>query len=188
MKARVFFRSVYHGARLACTPAARLGRDAVPADDPVIISLTTIPSRLPYLHLTIKSLLDQRVGFDRILLWVHRDLEDALPPKLARLQGERFAVRYSETTEPHRKLVETLKLHPERIIVVCDDDMMYPRDWLQRLMECWRRTPGDIVAHTSDDGIRDLRRLRRCGHPRLSRCRPDWTSRHDAAQPDPSRC
>ncbi len=147
MKARVFLRSVFHAARLTCTPAGKLGRRVAPAAEDVIVSLTTIPSRLGSLHLTIKSLLDQDVAFDRIILWVHRDSRNALPAALAALVGERFEIRYSETTEPHRKLVETLKVFPGRIIVTCDDDMMYPRDWLRRLLESWRQTPGDIVAH-----------------------------------------
>ena len=78
---------------------------------------------------------------------MHQDLKDSLPALLDELQGERFEIRYSATTEPHRKLVETLKLHPDRVIVTCDDDMMYPKDWLFRLLESWRQTPDEIVAH-----------------------------------------
>jgi hypothetical protein len=38
-------------------------------------------------------------------------------------------------------------LYPDRIVVTCDDDMMYPKDWLFRLLESWRHTPDDIIAH-----------------------------------------
>lgn len=142
-----FFRSIFTTARLSCISENRLGNNARPAAVDVIISLTSIPSRLAVLHLTIKSLLDQKISFEKIILWLHQDLQDKLPAALEKLQGERFEIRYCATTEPHRKLVETLKLYPDRVIVTCDDDMMYPDDWLARLLESWQHTPDDIVAH-----------------------------------------
>ena len=147
MKIKTFFRSVFSSVRLACISGDQLGKNASPAMVDVVISLTSIPSRLSALHLTIKSLLNQGVSFEKIVLWLHQDLKDNLPTALQNLQGKRFEIRYCATTEPHRKLVETLKLHPDRIIVTCDDDMMYPDDWLLRLLESWQHTPDDIVAH-----------------------------------------
>ena len=147
MKAKSFFRSIFTSAKLACISNDQLGKNASPAEVDVIISLTSIPSRLSSLHLTIKSLLNQSISFEKVVLWLHQDLKDNLPPGLQKLQGKRFEIHYGATTEPHRKLVETLKLHPDRVIVTCDDDMMYPRDWLFRLLESWRHTPDDIVAH-----------------------------------------
>ena len=147
MKAKSFFRSVFTAARLACISSGQLGKNASSAEVEVVISLTSIPSRLSSLHLTIKSLLNQSKSFEKIILWLHQDLKGELPPGLEKLQGKRFEIHYSATTEPHRKLVETLKLHPDRIIVTCDDDYMYPEDWLFRLLESWRHTPTEIVAH-----------------------------------------
>ena len=147
MKLKAFFRSIFSTVKLSCISDDQLGKNAGPAMVDVIISLTSIPSRLSTLHLTIKSLLNQGVSFEKIILWLHQDLENNLPPALERLQGKRFEIRYSTTTEPHRKLIETLKLYPDRIIVTCDDDVMYPADWLFRLLESWKHTPDDIVAH-----------------------------------------
>jgi hypothetical protein len=147
VKAKSFFRSVFTSARLACISDDQLGKNASPAGVEVVISLTSLPSRLSSLHLTIKSLLNQSISFEKVVLWLHEDLKNNLPPSLDKLQGKRFEIHYSATTEPHRKLVGTLKLHPDRVIVTCDDDMMYPKDWLFRLLESWRHTPDDIVAH-----------------------------------------
>jgi hypothetical protein len=151
VKAKDFFRSIFTSiftsAKLACTSGDQLGKNASPAEVEVVISLTSIPSRLSTLQLTIKSLLNQSVSFEKVVLWLHQDLKNDLPPALEKLQGKRFEIHYSATTEPHRKLVETLKIHPDRVIVTCDDDMMYPKDWLFRLLESWRHTPDDIVAH-----------------------------------------
>ena len=147
MKVKAFFRSIFTSARLACISNDQLGKTASPAEVEVVISLTSIPSRLSSLHLTIKSLLNQSISFEKVVLWLHQDLKNNLPPVLEKLQGKRFEIHYCATTEPHRKLVETLKIHPDRIIVTCDDDYMYPKDWLFRLLVSWRHTPNDIVAH-----------------------------------------
>jgi hypothetical protein len=147
VKAKSFFRSVFTTAKLTCTSSDQLGKNAVPAEVDVVISLTSIPSRLSTLHLTIKSLLNQNISFEKVVLWLHQDIKSNLPRALEKLQGPRFEIHYSETTEPHRKLVETLKIHPDRVIVTCDDDMMYPEDWLARLLGSWSHTPDDIVAH-----------------------------------------
>jgi len=147
VKLKAFFRSIFATVRLTCISDDQLGKNASPASVDVIISLTSIPSRLSTLHLTIKSLLNQGVSFEKIILWLHQDLKNNLPPALQKLQGKRFEIRYCTTTEPHRKLVETLNLHPDRVIVTCDDDVMYPDDWLFRLLESWQHTPDDIVAH-----------------------------------------
>jgi hypothetical protein len=147
VKVKSFFRSIFTTAKLACISNDQLGKNASPAEVEVVISLTSIPSRLSSLHLTIKSLLNQSISFEKIILWLHQDLKNELPPGLQELQGKRFEIHYSATTEPHRKLVETLKLHSDRVIVTCDDDYMYPKDWLSRLLESWRHTPDDIVAH-----------------------------------------
>jgi hypothetical protein len=147
VKAKSFFRSIFSSVKLACTPGHRLGENASPAEVEVVISLTSIPSRLSSLHLTIKSLLNQNISFEKVVLWLHQDLKNKLPSALQKLQGQRFEIHFTETNEPHGKLVETLKLHPDRVIVTCDDDMMYPQNWLSRLLESWRHTPDDIVAH-----------------------------------------
>lgn len=147
MKLKVFIRSIYSIVKLSLLADNRLGLQAKSAPANVIISLTSIPSRLGTLHLTIKSLLNQNISFEKIILWLHEDLKTSLPLKLTKLQGNRFEILYCTSTEPHRKLVNSLNLLPDQIIVTCDDDMMYPRDWLSRLLESWQQAPEDIVAH-----------------------------------------
>src|SRR5690554_7556478 len=42
---------------------------------PIVVSLTSIPSRLGTIHLTIRSLLAQSVVPKKIILWLHRSEE-----------------------------------------------------------------------------------------------------------------
>ena len=147
MKFRQYPLSLYKTILLAFAPIEKLGENAEPAAVPVIVSLTSIPSRLKIVHLVIRSLLDQTVRPEKILLWLHRDLKSEIPPKLQKLTSDRFEICYSDKRGPHRKLVETLRLFPDKHIVTCDDDHIYPPDWIERLQQEHQRYPDAIVAH-----------------------------------------
>lgn len=125
---------------------------------PVVVSLTSIPSRLGTLHLTILSLLDGLAKPEKIILWLNESLRGQLPGKLAKLQGACFEIRYAPGTSSHRKLVFALQEMPSATLVTCDDDVMYPRNWLSSLYAEHQARPNCIVGHTcraiaySEDG------------------------------------
>ncbi|MBU2984942.1 glycosyltransferase family 2 protein [Saccharophagus degradans] len=133
--------------RLRRTPIEKLGFDAAPAPSGLVISLTSIESRLARLDLTIRSLLAQDMAATKVMLWLHHSLKAKLPAKLLALVGQRFEIHYSNETCSHRKLVETLRLNFEQTVVTCDDDVMYPTDWLRRLVDAHIAFPNCIVAH-----------------------------------------
>lgn len=147
MKLKELPQSLKTAWRLRRTPQAKLGFGAAPAPAGLVISLTSIESRLARLDLTIRSLLAQDMAASKVLLWLHHSLKPKLPNRLLALVGERFEIHYSNETCSHRKLVETLRLDFEQTVVTCDDDVMYPTDWLRRLVEAHLETPDSIVAH-----------------------------------------
>ena len=114
---------------------------------PVIVSLTSIPSRLKTLHLVVRSLLAQEVSPKKILLWLHEDLEDTLPRSLRKLICERFEIRYSSLTSSHRKLIHSIEAFPEDIIVTCDDDLMYRSNWLELFYQQHLKYPENVIGN-----------------------------------------
>ncbi len=114
---------------------------------PVIVSLTSIPSRLDIIHLTIRSLLLQSKRPEKIILWLNEQLREYLPASLSQLQNSVFEIRYVELTCSHRKLIHSLAAFPEKIIVTCDDDLMYNSTWLERLYDDHLRYPRSVIAH-----------------------------------------
>jgi hypothetical protein len=114
---------------------------------PVIASLTSIPTRLSTLHLTIRSILLQTARPKKILLWLHEDLRSRIPPALQTLVGDVFEIRFVDTTCPYRKLVHTLALHPDEVIVTCDDDEIYDRHMIENLYRDHVAFPRDVIAH-----------------------------------------
>ncbi len=138
---------MYSSLRLLLTPAEKLGRSAEASEHSIVVSLTSIPSRLSIVPITIRSILDQDVQPQQIVLWLNEELRGRVPRSLGRLRGERFSIRFSTLDCPHLKLVASLAEFPDRTIVTCDDDHIYPRSWLRRLEATHRVHPGDIIAH-----------------------------------------
>lgn len=146
MKLKELPISLFTAFKLKCKNLSELhgeNRESLP----VIISLTSIPSRLASLHLVIRSLLLQSKLPEKIFLWLHKDLRNQIPQNLEKLIGKRFEIRYVDLTCSHRKLVHALELFPESVIVTCDDDLMYDPTWLERLYVDHLKYPRDVIAH-----------------------------------------
>lgn len=114
---------------------------------PVIVTLTSIPSRLATIHLTLRSLLNQSMKPEKIVLWLHHDLASELPASLVELQGEIFEIRYVDLTCSHRKLIHALDAFPNKTLVTSDDDLMYDHTWLERLYVEHQKFPADVITH-----------------------------------------
>lgn len=115
----------------------------------VIISLTTFPLRIGKLHHVIASLLDQSVQPRKIVLYLSDGEFRAreVPKPLARLEGERFEIRFvAENLRSYNKLMFALKDFTHEWIATADDDRLYPVNWLARLLQGAGETPGAIIS------------------------------------------
>jgi len=139
-------KSIYHTTRLAHKPIDKFGlenKERVP----LVVSLTSIPSRLKKLHIVIRCLFDQTVLPQKILLWLHESLKGHIPKKLLDLEGALFEIRYTHMEVSHKKLIHTIPLFPELPIVTCDDDFIYHPQWLQSLYEAHQMHPETVLAN-----------------------------------------
>lgn len=112
----------------------------------LIVSMTSISSRVSHILPIIHSLKNQTLPADRIILWLSEDpyLSDKgvpsrkIPKKiraLAESENSNFEIRYTENIGPHRKLLPALREYgdPGNVIATADDDTVYPPLWLERL-------------------------------------------------------
>ncbi len=132
--------------RLSAIPVSRLGNRSKETI-PIIVSLTSIESRLSSLHLVIRSLLTQSQLPEKIVLWLHHDLEKKLPRSLRKLESDLFEIRYTHLHSSHKKLVHSLEKFPDKIIVTCDDDLMYRTNWLSLIYRTSIDFPGYIIGN-----------------------------------------
>lgn len=120
----------------------------------IIVSLTSFPERIYETEFTIFSLLNQNLKPDEVILWLATDefknKEQDLPTSLLALLKNGLSVRwYNKNIKSYKKLIPTLKIYPNDIIVTADDDIYYPKDWLFNLFETHKEFPMDVICARS---------------------------------------
>ena len=119
-------------------------------DDSIIVSMTTFPARIGYVHLAIKSLLNQTVSPGKIILWLAKEqFQDVeIPEQLRALCAYGLELRFcDEDLLAHKKYYYAMQEFPEQIIVTYDDDIIYPEDSLEKLLAMHRRYPNAIICN-----------------------------------------
>lgn len=101
---------------------------------PLIVSLTSYAKRFKTLANTIKSLLDQDIHIDKIILWVGADDYDLLPAEVRSLEGALFETFSTKDIRSYTKLIPALRNFPDAYIVTADDDIYYPTDWVSTIL------------------------------------------------------
>lgn len=117
----------------------------------LIVSLTSIPSRMDKVWITIESLLRQTYKPDRIILWLAEDefRDIKLPDNLKRQQSRGLQICYCDDLRSYKKFYYTAKKFPDNYIVTVDDDIIYAEDMLETLVRTYRAHPGCIVCNRS---------------------------------------
>ena len=115
-------------------------------DREVVVSLTSFPPRFSTLHLTLRTLLNQSVSPDRIVLWIaHQDMA-LLPPKVLALQTKGIEIRPCDDLRSFKKIVPATEQFPDSYIVTADDDLYYRRDWLRIILSAAGAGTKDVVC------------------------------------------
>ncbi|GAC29765.1 hypothetical protein [Brumicola pallidula] len=115
---------------------------------PLIVSFTSYPPRFAKLHLTIKSILNQSIRPDKIMLWVAEADFAALTDEVLLLSKNNndFEIKCCENIRSYKKLIPTLTFHPEAFVAIADDDAYYSTNWLHQLTSCYTDS-SQIIAH-----------------------------------------
>lgn len=147
MKLKEIPPHLYHTLRLRTILLSRFQKRDKTSEIPVVVSLTTIESRINVVHITIRSILTQELLPKKVVLWLHERFQNKLPKSLQKLQGDYFEVRYTPHDFSHLKLIHTLEEYPNDHIVTVDDDMIYPPNFLRLLYESHQKYPKDIISN-----------------------------------------
>lgn len=114
----------------------------------VIVTLTTHSKRLYEVFLAIESIMQQTVKPNRIILWLDETKQnEPLPITLQRQMERGLEVRFCKDVGPHTKLVPSLIIFPDDILVTIDDDTIYAFDMLENLLNSYRQFPQYIHAN-----------------------------------------
>lgn len=116
----------------------------------VVVTLSTTPSRARHLLPTLRSLIDQTVAADGIVLALPRtSRRDGAPyPDPAELQlPDGVEILACQDQGPATKLLPALAAEPAARLIVVDDDVVYPRDFLATLLSAHRARPHAAIGY-----------------------------------------
>ncbi|MBO4828839.1 MAG: glycosyltransferase [Fibrobacter sp.] len=127
-------------------------------DKSIIVSLTSYPARFKTLDICIKSLLNQKLPASKIILYLSKDIQiDSLPKSLLKLQRYGLEIRNNcEDLKPHKKYFYAIQEFKDSIVVTADDDVIYPKDWLDSLYKSYLQHPNCISARRVHRITRDV--------------------------------
>lgn len=130
-------------------PFEKLCLNTGPRKMKITCTLTSFPDRIDSVQYTIKSLFNQSMKPDRIILWLaeseFKDVE--FPDSIKQLQNRGLEIRYCENFFGHKryyKLIDEQK--DDELIVMFDDDIIFPYYMLERLYDKWQEFPDSIIC------------------------------------------
>lgn len=107
-----------------------------------LVTLTTTSERFPHIFPTLYSLVNQRLRPKAILLWLAEDEfggRPSVPRHIHDLGEYGLQIRFlKRSLKVYNKLLPALKECEGEILVTCDDDIFYEKDWLKTLYESWQ--------------------------------------------------
>lgn len=157
-------------SRLASRNVTGRGSVVGSGDSPVV-SLTSYGKRTRTCFLAIESIADGDVKPSRLILWLDDPTILAnLPRTLVRLQQRGLEIRPCHDWGPHKKCYPAAaeSVTDGRHLVTADDDLLYPKHWLEDLQRATLETPDMIVCHRAmivafdDQGIAPYTTWKHC--------------------------
>lgn len=126
-----------------------VGINPVKRDVPIIVSLTSYEARFKDLEISLYSLLNQSLKPDIIILWLSDEIESLndLPYEITKYIKNGLEIRFVKDIGSYTKAIYAFKEYSEAIIVTADDDIYYPKKWLERLYHSYIAHPKDIQVH-----------------------------------------
>lgn len=117
----------------------------------IVVSLTTFPKRIGKTWIVIESILHQTVKPKKIVLVLSKlqfESEESLPKRLLQLKKYGLEIIWTEDDiRSHKKYYHTMKKYPNDVVVTIDDDFIYEKNMLKKLVEFHAKYPNCIVTN-----------------------------------------
>jgi len=117
-------------------------------DEEIVVSLTTFGGRLFDAYVAVESIMQGSVKPNRIVMWISEDFKNIpLPLTLQNQMRRGLEIRYCRDIRSYTKLIYSLKEFPEASIITVDDDIIYPQDTIENLLNAHALHPEAICAN-----------------------------------------
>lgn len=117
----------------------------------LIVSMTSFPARIEAAAKVVKQMMIQTIRPDEIILWLSEEQfpekEKQLPQELLDLRGYGLTIGWCQgDMKAYKKFLPAMKAYPEDLIMIIDDDLVYPVDFVEKLYEAHQHFPDGIIA------------------------------------------
>lgn len=121
-----------------------------PRQHHIVVSLTSFPARFSLVEFSIKSILNQTLKPDVVLLILPAEevgSENDLPESVLafKKQGLKICI-VPYNLKPHNKYIYALQNYPDSLVITVDDDCIYDRHMIEDLCKSYSKFPRVISA------------------------------------------
>lgn len=120
-----------------------------PREKKIIVSLTTIPSRIDKVILVISRMMNQTILPDKIILCLDKTKQEDIvfSEELSFLIKKGLEIKWVEDVGPHTKYLYATQKYSNDIVITVDDDIIYSRKIIEVLLNSYKRYPKAISAN-----------------------------------------
>lgn len=149
IRRRIFWVTSPIASAVMCARSRTFSSSLVGDSSAPVVTLTSYGDRVRRVARTIESIGRGTLKPSRIILWLDDpSLLSHLPAALLRQQKRGLEIKLAENLGPHTKYFPFVNETEEAIsFATADDDIVYPRWWLERLEAASRQSTGTIVCH-----------------------------------------
>lgn len=117
---------------------------------PIIVSMTSWTKRITNVKYVVSSILQGTYKPDKIILNLSTDefQDKHIPIDLKLLEKYTiFEINWvKENTKAFKKIIPTMKLYPESVVISIDDDIIYPRLFIETILDSYKKQNTDIIT------------------------------------------
>ena len=117
---------------------------------PIIVSMTSWKKRITNVKYVVSSILQGTYKPDKIILNLSTDefQDKHIPIDLKLLEKYTiFEINWvKENTKAFKKIIPTMELYPDSIIISIDDDIIYPRLFIETILDSYKKQNKDIIT------------------------------------------
>ena len=111
------------------------------------VSLTAKKERFYSLHIVLKSIFNQTILPDEIILWIEKDYKNFLPERVLNFKKKGLKIFYCKNYRSYNKIIHTLRLRKKNYIITFDDDIIYHKKSIEYLVKKIKNSNENIIAN-----------------------------------------
>lgn len=114
----------------------------------ITVSLTAKKERFYFLPIVLKSIVNQTINPNEIILWIEEENKKYLPKKILKLKKKiGLKIFYCKNYRSYNKIIHTINLRKKNYIITFDDDIIYHKKSIEYLTNKINDSNNNIIAN-----------------------------------------